>query len=72
MKSVSLIAIVIAAATLLYAQNTKVASDTPAFDGTWSVTMSAHNYDNPNSYMSEAFAYRIENPIINSPERITF
>src|ERR1700684_3491941 len=57
MKSVSLIAILFATATLLYAQNTKAASDTTAFDGTWQVTMSARDYDNPKSTMSEAYAY---------------
>jgi hypothetical protein len=57
MKSALLITIAFATATLLYAQNTKAASDTTAFDGTWQVTMSARDYDNPNSTMSDAYAY---------------
>jgi hypothetical protein len=47
MKSVSPIAIVFAAATLLYAQNTKAAPDTTAFDGTWSVMVDYREYKNP-------------------------
>jgi hypothetical protein len=65
MKFGSVLSIVFAAVTLLYVQNTKAASDTTAFDGTWSVTMSAHNYDNPNSYMSEAFAYHFSMNVKN-------
>jgi hypothetical protein len=47
MKTVPLIAIVFAAATLLYAQSTKAASDTTAFDGTWSVMVDYREYKNP-------------------------
>jgi hypothetical protein len=57
MKSGSLITIVFAAATMLFPQVTKAASGMTAFDGTWQVTMSARNYDNPNSTRSEAYAY---------------
>jgi hypothetical protein len=57
MKSASLIAILFAVATMQFPQITKAASDTTAFDGTWQVTMSARNYDNPNSTMSDAYAY---------------
>ena len=46
MRSGSLITIVFAAATLLYAQNTRGASDT-AFDGTWSLTVDYREYKNP-------------------------
>jgi hypothetical protein len=56
MKSALLITIMFAAVNVLFQQITKAASDTTAFDGTWSVTMSAQNYDNPNSTMSLAFA----------------
>ena len=48
MKSASPIGIVLAVSTLLFAQNTKAAStDTTAFDGTWSVTLDAKAFKNP-------------------------
>jgi len=46
MKFRSLMTIVFAAATLLYAQNTSSASET-AFDGTWSLTVDYREYKNP-------------------------
>jgi hypothetical protein len=57
MRSALLITIVFAAATMLFPQITKAASDKTAFDGTRQVTMSARNYDNPNTTMSDAYAY---------------
>jgi hypothetical protein len=47
MKSASLISMVFAVSTLLFAQNTKAASTVTAFDGTWSVTGNGHEYINP-------------------------
>src|ERR1700675_2044552 len=38
-------------------ENILIRRSPAAFDGTWQVTMSARNYDNPNSTMSEADAY---------------
>ena len=47
MRSAALISIVFAVSTLLFAQNTKAASTVTAFDGTWSFTLNAHEYKNP-------------------------
>jgi hypothetical protein len=47
MKSASLISMVFAVSTLLFAHNTKAASTVTAFDGTWSVTGNGHEYINP-------------------------
>ena len=49
MKSASLISIVFAVLTLLFAQNTKAASTDTAFDGTWSVTVKRHEYKDPHT-----------------------
>jgi hypothetical protein len=57
MKFRPLFSIVFAIATLLFSKNTNAASDTTSFDGKWSVTMSAENYDNPSNNMSLAYAY---------------
>lgn len=65
MKFRSLMTIVFTAATMLFPQMTKASSDTTAFDGTWQVTMSARNYDNPNSTMSEGYAYHFPMSIKN-------
>src|SRR5580658_7981262 len=65
MKFRSLMTIVFTAATMLFPQMTKAASDTTAFDGTWQVTMSARNYDNPNSTMSEGYAYHFPMSVQN-------
>jgi hypothetical protein len=65
MKSASLIAILFAVATMQFLQIAKAASDTTAFDGTWQVTMSARNYDNPNSTMSDAYAYHFSMSVKN-------
>ena len=45
MKSPALIAMAFAVSTILFAQNTKAASDMTAFDGAWQVTMSARVTD---------------------------
>jgi hypothetical protein len=49
MRPTSLILIVFAVSTLLFAQNTKAASTDTAFDGTWSVTLNTHDYKDPNT-----------------------
>jgi hypothetical protein len=53
-KSGSLITIVFAVSTLLFAQNTKAASTDTAFDGTWSVTVNYHEYKNPDGSVALA------------------
>ena len=60
MKHASLITIVFAVSTLLFAQNTKAASTDTAFDGTWSVTVNAHEYQNADG--STALAWVIHFP----------
>jgi hypothetical protein len=56
-KSGSLITIVFAVSTLLFAQNTKAASTDTAFDGTWSVTVNYHEYKNPDGVKSQYSRY---------------
>jgi hypothetical protein len=46
MKSASLISTVFAFSTLLFAWNSKAASTVTAFDGTWYVSVTAHEYKN--------------------------
>ena len=55
MKSASLISIVFAVSALLFAQNTKAAAMVTAFDGTWSVTLNAHEYKNPDGTVTLAW-----------------
>jgi hypothetical protein len=55
MKFGSLVSIAFAAATLLYAQNMKAASDTTAFDGTWSVTQDTSEFQNPDGSVARAW-----------------
>ena len=55
MKSGSLITIVFAAATILFPQITKAASDTTAFDGTWSVTQDTREFQNPDGSIARAW-----------------
>jgi len=47
--------IVVAILTMTFVAQNAMADTT--FDGTWSVTMSAHNYQNPNSTMSLVYAW---------------
>jgi len=69
MKSASLISIVFAVSTLLFAQNTKAASTDTAFDGTWSVTVDAHEYKNPDGSVSLAwvkhFPAKVKNVVLH-------
>ena len=44
---------------------TSVAQNATTFDGTWSATMSAHNYQNPNSAMSLAYAWHFSMTVKN-------
>jgi hypothetical protein len=55
MKSASLLAIVFAATTLWFTQDTKAASDTSAFDGTWAVTVNFHEYKNPDGTVAKGW-----------------
>ena len=69
MKSASLISIVFAVSTLLFAQNTKTASTDTAFDGTWSVTMNAQEYKNPDGTVTLAwvrhFRAKVKNGVLH-------
>jgi len=44
---------------------TLVAQNATTFDGTWSVTMSARNYQNPNGTMSLAYAWHFSMTVKN-------
>jgi hypothetical protein len=44
---------------------TLVAQNATTFDGTWSVTMSARNYQNPNGTMSLAYAWHFSMTVNN-------
>jgi hypothetical protein len=44
---------------------TLVAQNATTFDGTWSVTMSARNYQNPNGTMSLAYAWHFSTTVKN-------
>ena len=69
MKYASLITIMFAVSTLLFAQNTKAASTDRTFDGTWSVTVDFHEYKNPDGSMARAwvkhFAAEVENGVLH-------
>jgi hypothetical protein len=65
MKFGCLIAIVFAAATLLYAQNTKAASDTTAFDGTWSVMVDYREYKNPDGTVALPWVIHCQSEVKN-------
>jgi hypothetical protein len=69
MKYASLITIVFAVSTLLFAQNTKAASTDTTFDGTWSVTVDFHEYKNPDGSMARAwvkhFAAEVKNGVLH-------
>jgi CHAT domain-containing protein len=56
MKCAALISLVFAVSTLLLAQKTKAASTVNAFDGTWSVTINAQAYKNPDGSVALAWA----------------
>jgi hypothetical protein len=55
MKFRSLIAILFAVANLVFPQITKAASDTTAFDGTWSVTQDTREFKNPDGSVARAW-----------------
>jgi hypothetical protein len=68
MKSPALIAMVFAASTILFAQNTKAASTITAFDGAWSVTINAQEYKNPDGSVAlpwvRHFRAKIKNGVL--------
>jgi hypothetical protein len=63
MKSAFLSTFVVAVLTMTLVVQNAIADTT--FDGTWSVTMSAHNYQNPNSTMSLAYAWHFSMTVKN-------
>ena len=69
MKYASLITIVFAVSTLLFARNTKAASTDTTFDGTWSVTVDFHEYKNPDGSTARAwvkhFAAEVKNGVLH-------
>jgi CHAT domain-containing protein len=69
MKSPALIAMVFAVSTILFAQNTKAASTITAFDGTWSVTINAQEYKNPDGSVAlpwvRHFRAKIKNGVLH-------
>jgi CHAT domain-containing protein len=69
MKSAPLPSVVFAVWVLLFAQNTRAASSVTAFDGTWSVTINAHEYKNADGTVSLAwvrhFPAKVKNGILH-------
>src|SRR5260370_32003215 len=65
MKSASLITMRFAFSAMLFAQNTKAASTVTAFDGTWSVTVNAHEYKNPDGSVALAFVRHLPAKVKN-------
>ena len=65
MKYTSLIAMACAVSTLLFAQDAKAASDATGFDGTWSVTVNAHEYKNPDGTTASAWIIRFPAKVKN-------
>ena len=69
MKSASLPSVVFAVWMLLFAPNTRAASTLTAFDGTWSVTINAHEYKNADGTVSLAwvrhFPAKVKNGILH-------
>jgi CHAT domain-containing protein len=69
MKSAPPPSVVFAVWVLLFAQNTKAASSVTAFDGTWSVTINAHEYKNADGTVSLAwvrhFPAKVKNGILH-------
>ena len=69
MKSAPPPSVVFAVWVLLFAQNTRAASSVTAFDGTWSVTINAHEYKNADGTVSLAwvrhFPAKVKNGILH-------
>jgi hypothetical protein len=64
-----------AAAFLLCTQNIKAASDSAAFDGTWAVTLDAHEFKNPDDTVARPavmnFPANVKNGVLHGEWRST-